>query len=136
MSFTNRKIMNNKMKKKINKISKKIINKTMKKKICKPIKKKMSNQLNKKIRLQKNNKIYQFHKLNYQLKNINIYVFQKEIVVSFSFNKFYVNVYNQKFVNNLKAKIKKHELIYLMKSTKKDKLECIKNSVQKKLYAS
>ena len=50
--------------------------------------------------------------LNNLLKNINISVFQQKIAWFFSFNKFYVNVYNYKFVNNVKTKIRKHELIF------------------------
>jgi len=72
----------------------------------------MSNKMRQKIRQKIINKINLMLKLNNLLKNINIYVFQQRIAAFFSFNKFYVNVYNYKFVNNVKTKIKNHELIF------------------------
>jgi hypothetical protein len=77
-------------------------------------------------------KISQILYLNNLLKNINIYVFRIKIVAFFSFNKFYANVYNYKYVNNVPPKNKNPELIFWTKSTKKDKPECTKNLVLRK----
>ena len=104
--------MNNKMKKKLwNNIRTELSNNTRKKSINK-MKKQLRKKMSKKMRQKIINKINLMLKLNNLPKNINIFVFQQRIAAFFSFNKFYVNVYNFKFLNNVKKKIKNHELIF------------------------